>query len=117
MSFETDLDALLKTICPRTYPDVAPFGATTPYITWNTIGGEALRFGDNTAPDKRNAVVQVDVWSKSRLEAINTIRQVEDAICNSSLWQAKPEGEAVSRYEPDDDLRGSLQRFNVWFAR
>ena len=33
MSMEADLVALLKTICTRTFPDVAPEGTAVPYIT------------------------------------------------------------------------------------
>jgi hypothetical protein len=33
MSMEADLVALLKTICARTFPDVAPEGTAVPYIS------------------------------------------------------------------------------------
>lgn len=114
---EATLTTLLKAICPRAYPDVAPAGTVAPYITWQSIGGESLRYGDNTAPDKRNALLQVNVWSKTRLEAITMIRQVEDAICTSIAWQATPQGEAVSDYESDTSLYGSLQAFDIWATR
>lgn len=117
MSMESDLSALLLTVCPRVFPDVAPNGTDYPFVVWHQLGGEALRFGDNTAPDKRNALVQVNVWSKTRLEALNMIRQIEDAICDSTAWQARPEGEAVSLYEQDADIRGCLQRFDIWATR
>lgn len=114
---EATLTTLLKAICPRAYPNVAPPGTVAPYITWQPIGGESLRYGDNTAPDKRNTLLQVNVWSKTHLEAVTMIRQVEDAICASSAWQATPQGEAVSDYESDTELHGSLQRFDIWATR
>lgn len=117
MSMESDLTTLLKTICPRVYPDVAPANAATPYVTWQAIGGEALRYGDNTAPDKRNTLLQVDVWAKTRREATTMIRQIEDAICASSAWQAVPQAESRSTYEPDTLLYGSAQDFDVWATR
>lgn len=117
MSLETDLSALLKAICARTYPDVAPANTATPYITWQQLGGEALRFGDNTAPDKRNSLMQINVWSKSRIESVTLIRQIEDAVCASSAWQAVPQGEARSTYEPDMLLYGSIQTLDIWAAR
>ena len=43
MSMESDLVSLLKVICVRTYPDIAPEGTAVPYITWQGIGGDSLR--------------------------------------------------------------------------
>ena len=114
---ESTLTTLLKAICPRVYPDVASAGTVAPYITWQSIGGESLRYGDNTAPDKRRTLMQINAWATTRLEAITMIRQVEDAICASSAWQATPQGEAVSDYESDTSLYGSLQTFDIWATR
>lgn len=117
MSMESDLAALLSAICPQSYPDVAPAGTVPPYITWQSLGGEALRYGDNSAPDKRNALLQVSVWSKTRLEALTIIHQVEDALCASSTLTTKPLGEPSSVSEQDTGLRGSIQRFDIWADR
>ena len=116
MSIETDLVALLKAINPRTYPDVAPEGTATPYVTWQQIGGESLRYIDGTA-DSRYPTMQVNVWSRSRMESAALIRQVEDALCASSAFQALPQGEPMSMHEPDTGLYGSIQRFDVFGAR
>lgn len=117
MSMESDLSALLKSICARTYPDIAPAGTPAPYITWQAIGGESIRYGDGTAPDKRHTLVQVTVWAATRAEALMLIHQAEDAICTSPNWQAKPQAEAASTYEPDTQLYGSIQRFDLWADR
>ena len=116
MSMESDLSAVLKTICPRTFPDVAPANTTAPWITWQGLGGETLRYGDNEAPDKRHTLVQISVWTSSRLESLALIHKVEEAIC-SYTWQAKPTGEASSTYEPDTKLYGSIQRFEIFGSR
>ena len=115
MSFEANLFAILAAACPRTFPDVAPLGTETPYLTWQQLGGESLRFLDNTAPDRRNVLVQVNAWSKTRAEATALIRQIEDELCASTLFTAIPEGEALSLFE--DPLRGCLQRFSVYASR
>ena len=117
MSMESDLSALLKTLCPRVFPDIAPTGAATPYITWQGIGGESLRFMDGSAADKRNTYMQISVWSKTRLEALSLIRSIEDAMCTSSAMAAAPSGEPISTYEPDTQLYGCIQRFSIWAAR
>ena len=117
MTAESTLTALLKTLCQRVYPDVAPDGTVAPYITYQALGGESLRYGDNTAPDKRNTLMQVNAWSASRTEALSLIHQAEESICASSAWQAEPQGEASSTYEPDTKLYGSIQRFSIWATR
>lgn len=114
---ESDLSALLKTLCSRTFPDIAPAGTPAPYITWQAIGGESIRYGDGTAPDKRHTLMQVTVWAATRVEALMLIHQAEDAICALPNWQAVPQGEAASTYEPDTQLYGSIQRFDLWADR
>lgn len=117
MSMESDLSTLLKSICVRTYPDIAPANTATPYVTWQGLGGEAMRYTDGTASDSRNTLMQINVWSKTRAEALTMIRQIEDAVCTSSNWQAQPQGEPLSTYESDTLLYGSLQRFEIWATR
>ncbi len=117
MSLEADLIPLLQAICPRTYPDLAPSGAATPYLTFQHIGGESMRYADNTAMDKRFPLIQINAWAKTRLEALTLIRQVEDALCTSSAFQTEPQGESLSTHEPDAQLYGSIQRFEVFGDR
>ena len=116
MSIESDLVALLQAISPRTYPDVAPEGTATPYVTWQQIGGESLRYLDGTA-DSRYPLMQVNAWSRSRLESAGLIRQIEDAICASDAFQAAPQGEPISTHERETGLYGSIQRFDVFGPR
>lgn len=117
MSMESDLSTLLKAICVRTFPDIAPPDTAAPYATWQGIGGEAARFLDNSAADKRNTLMQISVWSKTRLEALALIRQIEDVLCASATFIATPQGESRSTYEPDTQLYGCIQRFNLWHDR
>lgn len=117
MSMESDLVALLQALCPRTYPDIAPAGVAVPYVVWQALGGAAWRFGDNAVPEKRQTLMQVSVWSATRLEALSLIHQIEDVICTASGWQATPQGESRSTYEPDTQRYGSIQRFEIWATR
>lgn len=117
MSMESDLSTLLKTICTRTYPDVAPANTASPWITWQGLGGESLRYVEGSAADKRMTLMQISVWSKTRLEALTIIRQVEDAMCASGSFIAMPQGEPASTYEPDTQLYGCIQRFEILSAR
>ena len=117
MTMESDLVTLLKAICPRVYPDVAPAGTVTPFMTWQGLGGESLRFVDNTAPDKRNTYLQVSVYSTTRLEALALIRAAEVALCASGAFTVNPQGEPISTYEDDTRLYGAIQRFSIWATR
>lgn len=117
MSMESDLTALLKAICPRVSPDVAPAGTATPYITYQGIGGQSMQYMDKTLPSKRNTLIQINVWGKTRAEALPLIRQAEQAICTSTLFQASPVGEPLWTYDEEADLRGCLQTFSIWSDR
>jgi hypothetical protein len=114
---ESDLQTLLATICPRTFPDVAPSDTAAPWVVWQGLGGASLRFVDNTAGDRRNTLMQVAVYAKTRLQALQLIRQIEDAITASMPLIATPQGEPASDYESDTLLYSSKQRYSIWAAR
>lgn len=118
MSLETDLVAILQAQCPRTFLVAAPFGTTTPYVTWQHIGGQSLRFLDNTAGDKRNAYIQINVWATSSMQAMTLARAIEDALCAATAaLLATPQGEPVDAFDDGDELRGTVQSFSIWGAR
>lgn len=115
MSMESTLQALLLTVCPRVWADVAKV-TTPPYVVWQGIGGESIRYGDNTAPDKRDTLMQIAAWSQSRAESLALIRQIEELLC-AAAFQCKPEGEPANTYDPDTKLHGSIQRFSIFADR
>lgn len=114
---EAALHALLLTLCPRVYPDAAPAGTARPFIVWQQVGGQALRYADNTAPALRHRLVQVSVWTASRTEALALVRSVEDALCAATAFTARPSGESRSSAEPDIGFYESQQDFDIWGAR
>lgn len=117
MSMETDLVTLLQTVCAKVYPDVAPEGTAPDYLTWQGLGGTPLRFNDGEAPDQRNTLLQINAWSATRLGALALIRAVEDALCLSSAFIARPQAEPQSTHERDVELYGCIQRFSIWSMR
>lgn len=117
MTMEADLSMLLRGICPRVFGDFAEGGTATPYITWQGIGGESFYTLSNKPIDKRNTLMQVSVWARSRIEATTMARSVEAAIAQSPSFVAKPAGEPVSMYESDTKLFGAIQRFEIWHTR
>lgn len=116
MSLETLLSAALVAICPRSYPDEAPAGTATPYVTWQQVGGPAEVYLEGTLPDKVGAFIQVNVWHDTRHNANQLARQIEAALAGNSTFQAKPiSGLIASNDAPG--LRGTMQDFEVWAPR
>lgn len=121
MTMESDLTATLKTVAPRVFPDFAPSGTAAPWITYQHIGGQPLQFVDGSPADKRHTLVQINVWSATRLQALELVRQVEAAVCNlvATPFTAQPMGEPISTFEDDvtPPLYGCMQDFSVISAR
>ena len=117
MSLETDLVAVLQAVCPRVFPDVAPLATPRPYITWQQVGGDPVNYVDNTVPDKRNALMQINCWATTRLEANALALQAEALLIVSTALQARAQSALVAAHEEDTDLRGAMQDFTIWGAR
>ena len=117
MTIESSIfDTISGLVGGRVFPDVAPLNTDRPFITYQQIGGESIRYADNTA-DSRFPTIQVSVWSRTRMEASTMIQQIEDALCASSAFQASPQGEPISTHERETGLYGSIQRFDVFGPR
>jgi hypothetical protein len=101
----------------RVFPGGAPLDTPRPYITYRQVGGEAVDFIDKATPSKRNARVQVNVWSDDGDEATALIYAVEDALRAVPGLQTTPLGAHFDRDEPDLNLYGRQQDFSVWADR
>lgn len=119
MSLETDLIAALKTVCPRVFVETAPHGTQMPYLTWQRYGGKASRYLDNTAPDWRNAYVQISAWAETSRQAFSLLASVEFVLCEAPAagFHAAPKEEASSAFSEDDAIRGAQQDFDIWGER
>lgn len=114
---ESDLVALLKTLCPRVFPDVAPYDTPTPYITYQHIGGEPMRYLANDAANLRHTMLQINTWAATRAEALNLSRAIEEALCASTAFTARPDSEPIGDVDGDTDRRGCLQDYSIWAPR
>lgn len=114
MSLESNLQSTLETVCDRVFPDYAPNGTQTPYITWMQVGGEVLQPLENDVSGKRNARIQVNVWSTRRKDTVDLMLQVESALIATELFIARQQGAPISSISEDDDLRGMFQYFSIW---
>lgn len=108
---------LVSTLGPllggRLYPDAAPANTTLPFATYQQVGGQALSFMEGQPTDKKNARIQVNVWAKTRQEAMALIRAIEDAAVKAPLL-GEPQGAAVSLYDEAAGMRGAMQDFSFW---
>jgi hypothetical protein len=124
MSLESDLFDLLKPLVPtnpngtrRVYPTVAPAGVQTPYITFQQVGGEAPVFLERAVPSKRNARMQINVWSATQLDATTIALAIEAALVGATTIQAKPETAFVATEDEVTKLLGTRQDFSIWADR
>lgn len=101
----------------RVYPDIAPFGTETPYCTYQQIGGDVINTLSGDAPDKQNGIFQINIWAATRLQASLLAKLTEDAFRSAAAMQAKPESAPVAQHEPDLNLYGTRQDFNIWSDR
>ena len=119
MAFEADIATVLKTVCPRVYPDVAPEPLPVrPFVVYQQVGGETINplTVETVAeiPDLHHARMQIVVWDNSRLSASATSRLIEDAMRIATQFKAEPVGAAVSDYDATVKLYGARADFSVW---
>jgi hypothetical protein len=117
MSLETDLRSVLVAICANVYPDIAPNDPPRPYITWQQIGGSLIAPLKNEWHNSRNAFIQINVFSDTRLEANTMAQAIHRALTETPLFIARASSEFIATLDEDTGLRGTIQDFSIWAAR
>jgi hypothetical protein len=118
MTIEQDMVTVIKTVTPRVFADFADFETPRPFVTFQRLGGKSYSYHDNTAPNIRHCLYQVNVWSSTRGEADALSRSIEDALRVTPLFIATPDGEPAAVFDDGaTDLRGTRQDFSVWSTR
>lgn len=118
MTVEDDIFDLLASLTSnRVYPDVAPQGATLPFIVFQQVGGEAINYIDNVEADKKHGRYQFAVWAATRAAAASIALQIESRMVTATDFSARPVGAPVADYEADTNRRGSRQDFSIWSTR
>ena len=117
MSLEADLVTTLQAQCPRVFPSHAPLDTLRPFVTWDHLGGDALRYMDGTAASKRLASLQINVWADTKAAGVALMLAIEDALCAASAFTASPVGAMQGGYEHDAALYRSFQEFQVLGTR
>lgn len=125
MALEEELIRRLKLQSTRVFSPTATFNTPRPYVTWQHIGGQAVRYVDNTAPDKRNAFIQINAWADNKKAALDLLRKIEEELCivTDGKFVAVPMEEPSDAYiegnegQQPGQLCGALQTFRVWGVR
>jgi hypothetical protein len=116
MSIETTITGVIgPMVGGRCYPDFAPQGTALPYVTYQQVGGSAVNPIAGTAVNLRNARIQVNAWHRSRVEANDLMRSIEEAL-RPSPTQARPIGALMARTDDTTQTRGAQQDFDFWYG-
>lgn len=109
-------DTLKGLVGNRVFPSVAPELTPTPYITYQSAGGEqAINFMDGEQPSKKNARIQINVWDKQLVSALALSQRAETALrgASTTLSTTVLSGQRTT-YEQDTKLHGTIQFFSCW---
>lgn len=117
MSLESDIYAALYAVCPRVFPDVAPLATPLPRVTWQQIGGQSPSYLERAVVDRRNAYIQVNVWSATRAEANTLAASIESALTLATTFQATPQNALIATHDEETNLYGTIQDFTIWASR
>ena len=97
----------------RVFPLVADEDTATPYVVYQIVGGDAQEFLSGEKPEKKQRRIQINVWSKSSLEASEVADQVEDALRAAAL-QTEVLTIATDTYDETTKYRGAMQEFYIF---
>ncbi|MCD2164284.1 DUF3168 domain-containing protein [Comamonas koreensis] len=115
MAVEDSLTALLESILPDVFPDMAEEPMPAEFVVYQFVPGEVVKTIANDAPELRNSQVQLTVWTKTRRRSNALMRQIEDLLIQTEVFQARPMASMESDSDADLKLRGSRQDFSIWW--
>lgn len=115
MSIEQTLrDLIGPLVGQRISPDTLDYGGDFPATIYQQVGGRAGWYVERAKPGHKHGRFQFTTWAKTRLEANQVARAIEDAICLSALI-AEPYGAPTALYNESLALYGARQDFGIWF--
>lgn len=98
----------------RVFPLVADERADVPYIVFQVVGGDAQEFLTGEKPVAKRRRVQVNVWSRSALEAAQLAEQAEDALRAVGALQTEVLTVPIDTYDETTTYRGTMQDFYLF---
>jgi hypothetical protein len=110
---EALVKALTDLFGENVFPDVADIDTPVPFCVYRQIGGTPVNTIDGVPPDRKNALVEIVVVSRTRKETMTMIRAVEDMLRQAPLYATVMSG-AQSLYDEETKLRAAVQEFSIW---
>lgn len=118
MTVESDIYTLTKSLVGnRVFPDVAPLGTATPYLTYQQVGGEAVTFYGREVPSKKHGRFQINIWGKTRGEVAALSILLETAFITATAFTAEALGAPAAELDEEIPLYGTRQDFSIWSDR
>lgn len=118
MTIETDIQAVLDPLVgARVFPDDAPYGTPRPFICYEQAGGDALRYVDNTLPNKKHGRFEIGVYADTPAQRSALALQVEEVISAAAAFQATAIHAPIHDYANDVKIYSSIQNFSVFSNR
>lgn len=110
---ETLVKVLSALFDDRVFPDVAEIDTPVPFCVYRQIGGSPVNTLDGVPADRKNAIVEIVVVSRTRKETMTLIRAVEDMLVQGPVYANVMSG-VQSLYDEETGLRAATQDFSVW---
>jgi len=98
----------------RVFAGIADEGVSTPYITYQVIGGPPIKFVTGEKPSKSFSRVQINVWAGTSIEAFRVAAAVEDALRAASHLQTDVLTNAGDDYDEVTKDHGAMQEFMIF---
>lgn len=113
---EPQLKAAIETVVTNgAFPYVAPPSTPRPYAVWQQVGGIPVNFLEGVGSDKKNARIQIKVYSDTAAEAMTLMRQLENVMVVAPQLGFILSG-AVGLYDEETKLYGAMQDFSFWMT-
>lgn len=110
---ETLVKVLSALFDDRVFPDVAEIDTPVPFCVYRQIGGSPVNTLDGVPADRKNAIVEIVVVSRTRKETMTLIRAVEDMLVQGPVYANVMSG-VQSLYDEETGLRAATQDFSIW---
>ena len=110
---ETLVKVLSALFGDRVFPDVAEIDTPVPFCVYRQIGGTTVNTLDGVPADRKNAIVEIVVVSRTRKETMSLIRAVEDMLVQGPVYANVVSG-VQSMYDDETKLRAATQEFSIW---
>lgn len=97
----------------RVFPDVAEIDTPVPFCVYRQIGGTPVNILDGVPADRKNAIIEIVVVSRTRKETMSLMRAVEDMLVQKPVYANVVSG-VQSMYDDETKLRAATQEFSIW---